>query len=366
MDISPLVSKYIGLRLSSWEEPPNYTDEELDYLQGFFREEKLPNGDIFRRNKKGELHNTRGPAIIWYNGTVEYWVNGKPHRTDGPAYIGADGTVVYFQNGLLHRTDGPAVIFSNGIAEYWVNGKRIARQQFYLRYGRHMQASLKFAWEDDPELRRYLELGKQDISYEEGGGHGGLVGYLCIDGRKYVLGTDDMADSAAYDQAMYALEEGLFDGDFMMSYMNGERVARDYDDYDYYYEIVSERPGDYGLEADENGNYNEDEIDEKAMAMNDERRREIIDNPYEFLKDLLGERDAKDKLLYYVDREELINAALRTDGRAHFINSYNGNEYTLYDLIPAPTYLPQELVEALGFDDASEINPHEIYAYRED
>ena len=123
----------------SWEE---FQDEYLEDWQGFFTEEKYPSGDIFRYNRKGELHNTRGPAIIYGVGSVLYYQNGKPHRTDGPAYIGADGYEEYWVNGKRHRTDGPAKIFADGYEEYWVNDKRIAREQFYFRYGRHMQASV--------------------------------------------------------------------------------------------------------------------------------------------------------------------------------------------------------------------------------
>ena len=145
----------------SWEE---LQDEYLEDWQGFFRERKYPSGEIYRYNKEGKLHNTRGPAIIHLNGSVEYWVNGKRHRTDGPAFIGADGMIAYYQNGLYHRTDGPALIGSNGYkvyyqngkphrtdgpavvnpdgtVEYWVNGKKLSEEEFNEKYGRNRQAS---------------------------------------------------------------------------------------------------------------------------------------------------------------------------------------------------------------------------------
>ncbi len=48
------------------------------------------------------LHRTDGPAVIWYYGTQEWWVNGR-----------------------LHREDGPAVTRVNGHQEWWFNGVRI-------------------------------------------------------------------------------------------------------------------------------------------------------------------------------------------------------------------------------------------------
>jgi len=35
------------------------------------------------------------------------------------------GTTCYYLNGKLHREDGPAVIYPNGIIEYFLNGKNI-------------------------------------------------------------------------------------------------------------------------------------------------------------------------------------------------------------------------------------------------
>jgi hypothetical protein len=51
-------------------------------------------GDIepsFFWYKKGTSikHNPSGPAIEWYNGNKEYWLNGELHRLDGPAFIRA-------------------------------------------------------------------------------------------------------------------------------------------------------------------------------------------------------------------------------------------------------------------------------------
>jgi hypothetical protein len=48
---------------------------------------KYENGTKEWRDNYGILHNYHGPAIIYSNGDVEYWVRGKRHRINGPAVI---------------------------------------------------------------------------------------------------------------------------------------------------------------------------------------------------------------------------------------------------------------------------------------
>lgn len=56
-------------------------------------------------NKNGLYHRTNGPAIIFWNGDKEWWVNGKLHRENGPAKEYADRV-------------------THGGGEWWVNGHR--------------------------------------------------------------------------------------------------------------------------------------------------------------------------------------------------------------------------------------------------
>ena len=37
-------------------------------------------------------HNEKGPAVEWYDGDKEWWINGMYHRTDGPAIESAAAT----------------------------------------------------------------------------------------------------------------------------------------------------------------------------------------------------------------------------------------------------------------------------------
>jgi hypothetical protein len=66
------------------------------------------------KNKKGQLHNLDGPAVI--NGCREEWrINGELHREDGPAVIIKDDIKEWYLNGKRHRKagDGPAYINKN-------------------------------------------------------------------------------------------------------------------------------------------------------------------------------------------------------------------------------------------------------------
>jgi hypothetical protein len=41
-----------------------------------------------------------------------------------------NGTKIYFKNGLRHREDGPAVIYHNGYVEYFLNGISISEKKY--------------------------------------------------------------------------------------------------------------------------------------------------------------------------------------------------------------------------------------------
>ena len=60
-------------------------------------------------NSNGKTHREDGPAVIYDDGSKEWWVNGKLHRTDGPAIEYVNGEKIWYVNGKLHRTDGPAI-----------------------------------------------------------------------------------------------------------------------------------------------------------------------------------------------------------------------------------------------------------------
>ena len=62
------------------------------------------------------------PALVYSDGTMMYYLNGKLHNTNGPAAIYPDGTMMYYLNNKLHNTNGPAAIYPDGSVMYYING----------------------------------------------------------------------------------------------------------------------------------------------------------------------------------------------------------------------------------------------------
>ena len=46
---------------------------------------------------------------------------------------GGIGPELWYRNGKYHREDGPAVIYANGNIEYWINGVQLTPVQFKIR-----------------------------------------------------------------------------------------------------------------------------------------------------------------------------------------------------------------------------------------
>jgi hypothetical protein len=70
------------------------------------------------------LHRLDGPAIIWHNGDLDWYLNGRRHREDGPARIWSDGTQEWWIEGQRHCEAGPAIIYNDGSRSWWVAGVR--------------------------------------------------------------------------------------------------------------------------------------------------------------------------------------------------------------------------------------------------
>lgn len=84
-------------------------------------------GSMFWRDQEGQRHRNRDkPAVIFADGTQEWWWHGKKHREgDKPAVIFSSGTQEWWLNGQRHREgDQPAAISAFGTQEWWFNGQR--------------------------------------------------------------------------------------------------------------------------------------------------------------------------------------------------------------------------------------------------
>ena len=81
-------------------------------------------------NNKNQYHCEEGPAVQYFNGDREWWINGKLHRVNGPAVESISGYKAWYLNGLFHRTDGPAVERANGEKLWYLNGKNVTEDDF--------------------------------------------------------------------------------------------------------------------------------------------------------------------------------------------------------------------------------------------
>ena len=77
----------------------------------------------------GLHHRENGPAIITYDGTKMWYINGKLHREDGPAYENYNSYNAWWINGERHREDGPAIELSNGTERWYINGIELSPKE---------------------------------------------------------------------------------------------------------------------------------------------------------------------------------------------------------------------------------------------
>jgi len=80
-------------------------------------------------------HRVNGPAIIYPDGTEEWWFNRNIHRDNGPAIIWATYKA-WYKHGKLHRLDGPAQEWNSGEKGWRIDGEKIPvkSQEEFERY----------------------------------------------------------------------------------------------------------------------------------------------------------------------------------------------------------------------------------------
>lgn len=82
-------------------------------------------------------HRETGPAVITTSGDVSFFERHSAYanRKRGPAGISPKGYIFYDNKAGYHRLDGPAVIYADGTKEYWVNGGFIDQLSYFATYG---------------------------------------------------------------------------------------------------------------------------------------------------------------------------------------------------------------------------------------
>jgi len=76
----------------------------------------------------GKLHREDGPAITG-SGVLQWYFEGKLHRENGPAIDNANGLKLWYNHGDLHREDGPAIEYIDGTGSYWLNNTLCTEEQ---------------------------------------------------------------------------------------------------------------------------------------------------------------------------------------------------------------------------------------------
>ena len=86
----------------------------------------------------GLRHNETGPAVVNTDGCQYWYLHGELARKDGgPTHIDSLGTQAWsftrsdhrgFPIEMLHNTKGPAVIHPDGTVEYWLAGNLVTKQ----------------------------------------------------------------------------------------------------------------------------------------------------------------------------------------------------------------------------------------------
>jgi hypothetical protein len=80
-------------------------------------------------DERGLLHSDLGglivPAVVTARGAKCWYNRGLLHSwNDTPSYMQEDGSRFWHRHGVLHREGGPAIIWSDGSTEYWLDGIR--------------------------------------------------------------------------------------------------------------------------------------------------------------------------------------------------------------------------------------------------
>jgi|ERR1700691_1465789 len=104
----------------------NVLDDNGDVVlnsKGDFATETITN--IMRLNYCEKIPENHTGIVEDWDGSIEYYLNGKLHREVGPAVINSDGTIEYYLNGKRHRENGPAIIWGDGVKDWYINDNDI-------------------------------------------------------------------------------------------------------------------------------------------------------------------------------------------------------------------------------------------------
>ena len=103
---------------------------DLEYIEGDFNKKMNNNKESASNDKIIETVDSNGTITYEFNGTKQWYRDGKLHREDGPAIEYADGGKAWCKNGEYHREDGPAIESVNGHKAWYLNDKLYSEEEF--------------------------------------------------------------------------------------------------------------------------------------------------------------------------------------------------------------------------------------------
>ena len=84
-------------------------------------------------NKKGKIHSENDyPAFQMEDGSKCWYKEGQEHRdNDKPAILKQDGDKEWRINGILHRENGPAIEYFWGTSDWWINDANYSKIGYF-------------------------------------------------------------------------------------------------------------------------------------------------------------------------------------------------------------------------------------------
>jgi hypothetical protein len=204
------------------------------------------------------------------------------------------------------------------------------------------------------EIARELDIDRDGLVIKKDStpnGHGEAYTVSTRGGHKQwiVMRDDDEFESSAVDGVRDDLHESPenFDPDFILGHIDMDRLRRDLSadvsssNTDYVADLDPSRfwdeaPG-HGLDIPDDVRASLDAGDEPREPTGEEEEefeedmtRDQLRDPMGYLEDIYGREDAQKKAMEIggIDVDEAAEEAVRTDGAAHFLCSYDGNYET--------------------------------------
>lgn len=162
--------------------------------------------------------------------------------------------------------------------------------------------------------------------------------YVMQDGSEYLIYPDSRAAELAtksYVKSMLEDEPETFNQDFIEQHIDTERLKRDLhsDVEESLREMVNDNPEEYGLSKEDTQGGPNGRDWTKVEGVLSSLADEQLSDPVQYLKDLYGDEDGVKQAIELggIDIDAAADDAISTDGAAHFMSSYDGEEVELDD-----------------------------------